>query len=85
MNDRTKIFEAKMNRAEELRRVILEVHSLLKEKGYNPVAQIAGYILTGDPTYITAHGNARIEMSKLDRDEILEAMVRWYLSDADKR
>ncbi len=51
----------------------------MKEKGYNPVNQIVGYILSGDPTYITSHRNARIMIRKLERDELLEELVKDYL------
>ena len=53
----------------------------LKEKGYNPVSQIVGYILSEDPTYITTHHNARSLIRRIDRDELLQAMVKSYLND----
>ena len=53
----------------------------LKEKGYNPISQIVGYILSEDPTYITTHNNARSLIRKIDRDELLKAMVRTYLGE----
>ncbi len=59
--------------------VIQQVYDALKEKGYNPVNQIVGYILSGDPTYITSYKNARTIMSKLERDELLEEFVNYYL------
>lgn len=61
--------------------VIEQVYYALKEKGYNPVNQIVGYILSGDPTYITSYKNARTIMSKLDRDELLEEFVNYYLEN----
>ena len=61
------------------RQVLFTVHSALKEKGYNPVNQIVGYILSGDPTYITSHLNARSLICKLERDELLEELVTFYL------
>lgn len=61
--------------------VFKEVHSALSEKGYNPVNQFVGYILSGDPTYITSHRNARILISKLERDELLEELVTFYLDN----
>ena len=61
--------------------IIVEVCDALLEKGYNPVNQIVGYILSGDPTYITSHRNARTIMSKLDRDELLEEFVNYYLAN----
>lgn len=60
--------------------VLLQVYSALKEKGYNPVNQIVGYILSGDPTYITSHKNARSLITKLERDELLEELVCFYLN-----
>ena len=61
---------------------ILEiVYQALREKGYNPVSQIVGYILSEDPTYITNHNNARALIRKIDRDELLHELVRNYLSD----
>ena len=60
---------------------ILEaVYIALTEKGYNPVSQIVGYIMSGDPTYITSYNNARVLISKLERDEILEEIVKSYLA-----
>lgn len=64
----------------EVKRILLSVYSSLVEKGYNPVNQIVGYILSGDPTYITSHNNARSLIRKLDRDELLEELVKEYLN-----
>ncbi len=61
--------------------VLLCVYEALTEKGYNPVNQIVGYILSGDPTYITSHKNARSLIGKLERDELLEEMVCFYLQE----
>lgn len=61
--------------------ILNEVYSALKEKGYNPVNQIVGYILSGDPTYITGHNNARSLISKIERDELLEEIVNCYLKN----
>ena len=63
----------------EAKDILVKVYSALKEKGYNPVNQIVGYILSGDPTYITSHKNARVLISKLERDELLEEIVCFYL------
>lgn len=62
-----------------MRATLLEVYEALVEKGYNPTSQIVGYILSEDPTYITNHKNARTLITHYDRDELLEAMVRYYL------
>ena len=65
--------------------VIERVYKALKEKGYNPVNQIVGYILSGDPTYITGHNNARSLISKFERDELLEEIVASYLKNLKKK
>lgn len=59
--------------------VILRVYQALVERGYNPVNQIVGYIMSGDPTYITSHNNARSLIMKVERDEILEELMRNYV------
>ena len=63
----------------EAKRILMSVSNALREKGYNPVNQIVGYILSGDPTYITSHQNARVLVRKLERDELLEELVKDYL------
>lgn len=65
----------------EAKEILREVYFALKEKGYNPVNQIVGYLLSGDPTYITSHKNARVLIGKLERDELLEEMVTFYLEN----
>ncbi len=65
---------------ENMRRILRTVFDALQEKGYNPVNQIVGYLLTEDPTYITNHNNARSMICKLDRDELLQELVRSYLA-----
>ena len=64
---------------ENMRRTLRSVFDALNEKGYNPINQIVGYLLTEDPTYITNYNNARSMICKLDRDELLQALVRCYL------
>lgn len=61
--------------------IITNVYQSLKEKGYNPINQLVGYLLSGDPAYITSHNNARGLIRKLDRDELLEELVRAYVKD----
>lgn len=61
--------------------ILSEVYNSLTEKGYNPTNQIVGYILSGDPTYITSHKNARTLISKVERDELLEEIVNFYLDN----
>ena len=63
------------------RELILTVYSALKEKGYNPISQIVGYIMSGDPSYITAHNGARTLIQRLETDEILEELVEFYVSE----
>ena len=65
----------------EMTRTLTTVFHALREKGYNPINQIVGYILSEDPTYITNYNNARSLICKLDRDELLQELVRHYLSD----
>ncbi len=62
-----------------MKRTLQTVYEALNEKGYNSISQIVGYILSEDPTYITTHNNARSLVRKLDRDELLQAMVKTYL------
>ena len=64
---------------ENMRRILRSVYEALTEKGYNPINQIVGYILSEDPTYITNHNNARSLIRKLDRDELLQELVKHYL------
>ena len=61
------------------REILMDVYMALQEKGYNPINQIVGYIMSGDPTYITSHNGARNKIRKLERDEILEELVTCYL------
>ena len=65
---------------QEVRKIMLEVYNALKEKGYNPINQIVGYILSEDPTYITTHNNARNLIRRIDRDTLLQMLVKYYLT-----
>ena len=78
----TQKFDA-FNRAanHEAKEILETVYAALDKKGYNPLTQIVGYILSGDPTYITSHDNARSIISRLERDELLEELVRDFLRD----
>lgn len=69
------------SREEYIKNIIMEVYSALSEKGYNPISQMVGYILSGDPTYITGHNNARALIMKVERDEVLEALVKYYVDN----
>lgn len=80
-NDPTIQFRQFSDRDEEMKAILTLVYDALREKGYNPINQIVGYILSEDPTYITTHNNARNVICKVDRDELLRAMVRGYLSE----
>ena len=64
----------------EIEAIICRVHEALVEKGYDPISQLVGYIMSGDPTYITGHKGARSLITKVERDEILEVVFRKYLS-----
>ena len=68
-------------READMKRILLTVYDALKEKGYNPISQIVGYLLSEDPTYIMTHNNARSLIRRVDRDELLKAMVRSYLGE----
>ena len=68
---------------ENMRRILRSVYEALTEKGYNPINQIVGYLLTEDPTYITNYNNARSILCKIDRDELMQVLVREYLFDAE--
>ncbi len=81
MLDKTMTFSIHDDKDQEMKKVLITVYNALKEKGYNPINQIVGYILSEDPTYITTHNNARSLVRKVDRDELLRAMVRTYLND----
>ncbi len=75
----TMTFSLTDDKNDEMSNIMRDVYAALKEKGYDPVNQIVGYILSEDPTYITNHKNARSLICKLDRDELLQALVKNYL------
>ena len=80
MTENTIKFTVPSDDKENMRRTLRTVFDALQEKGYNPVNQIVGYLLTEDPTYITNYNNARSLICKLDRDELLQELVRQYLA-----
>ena len=82
--DKTMQFNLDKDNDMKPREIIEYVYNALSEKGYDPVNQIIGYILSGDPTYITSHNNARSIVIKMERDELLEAMLKEYLKLDDK-
>ena len=75
----TQFFQVEVEPETGVKVILSSVFEALTEKGYNPVNQIVGYILSGDPTYITSHQNARALIRKLERDELLEELVKDYL------
>lgn len=81
MNDKTMTFSLSDEKENKLRQTLTVIYDALKEKGYNPINQIVGYILSEDPTYITTHNNARSLIRKIDRDELLQVIVKAYLND----
>ncbi len=81
MHDKTMTFSLAEERQEEIRRILTSTYDALQEKGYNPINQIVGYILSEDPTYITTHNNARSLIRKIDRDELLQVLVKSYLDE----
>ncbi len=74
------VFSINGNKDESIRVILTTVYKALEEKGYNPLNQIVGYILSEDPTYITTHNNARNLIRKIDRDDLLEALLKNYLN-----
>jgi uncharacterized protein (UPF0297 family) len=81
MLDKTMTFSLGNDREEDIRRTLTLVYDALKEKGYNPISQIVGYILSEDPTYITTHNNARSLIRRIDRDELLQVLLKSYLGE----
>ena len=78
-NDKTRTFSISQLKELETKQTLTQVYNALVEKGYNPINQIVGYILSEDPTYITSYNNARGLIRKLDRDELLKILVASYL------
>ncbi len=76
----TQKFQFGASREDYIKTIIMSVYAALEEKGYHPVSQMVGYILSGDPTYITSHNNARALIRKVERDELLEVLVKNYVS-----
>ena len=81
MLDKTMTFSLGDDKEQEMKVILTSVYDALREKGYNPINQIVGYLLSEDPTYITTHNTARSLIRKLDRDELLRALVRSYLNN----
>ena len=81
MTDKTMTFKIGDKREEKMKEILTQVFEKKKKKGYNPINQIVGYILSEDPTYITTHNNARSLIRKIDRDELLAELVKSYLNN----
>lgn len=79
MTDETVSFHVEKEKNSKTKEILKEVYKALEEKGYNPINQIVGYILSGDPTYITSHNDARNKIRTIERDELLEKMVKKYI------
>ncbi len=75
----TKYFKITPEPVNSVSEVLEEVYLALKEKGYNPITQIVGYIMSGDPTFITSHKNARSLIMKVERDELVEEVIRYFI------
>ncbi len=80
-DDRTMTFSLGNDRELDLKNILTTVYDALLEKGYNPISQIAGYIISGDPTYITTHNGARSLIKQIDRYEVLQILIKFYLSN----
>ncbi len=79
--EETMRFDVEKEQNARAKEILKEVYDALKEKGYNPINQIVGYILSGDPTYITSHKGARNLIRQIERDELLEKMVKEYIDE----
>ncbi len=81
VSNNTQYFKTIQEPALEVGQVLEHVYQALTEKGYNPVNQIVGYIMSGDPTYITSHNNARVMIMKVERDELIEEALQYYINN----
>lgn len=81
MHDQTMTFSVKDDKEREMKKTLMIIYDALREKGYNPINQIVGYILSEDPTYITTYNNARSLIRHIDRDELLQALVKSYIQN----
>ena len=79
MDDFTRKFDAAQDKDEQIHFILTSVYEALKEKGYDPINQIVGYILSEDPPYITTYKNARAIIRRIDRDDLLQALVRDFV------
>lgn len=83
--ENTVFYQVKQEDDNKARKILLNVYEALKEKGYNPLHQLVGYLISGDPAYITNHKNARSLIRQVERDELLEELVGAYLRQADEQ
>jgi uncharacterized protein (UPF0297 family) len=79
MDDKTMVFDVNKTQQKTTREILKSVYAALEEKGYNGIDQMVGYILSGDPSYITSHNNARLMIGRIDRDDLLEEILKEYL------
>lgn len=77
--DKTMFFKVEKNKELDTKQILKDVYEALVEKGYNPINQMVGYILSGDPTYITSYNDARNKIRLIERDELLEKLVKYYI------
>ena len=82
MYDKTMTFSVNDEKEIEMKKTLMLVYDALTKKGYNPVNQIVGYIMSGDPTYITSHNNARSLIMKVERDELVEEVLKTYIENS---
>jgi len=78
-DDNTHLFNKQIENPVSVEEILEQVYLALKEKGYDPVNQMVGYIMSGDPTYITSHNNARSLIMKVERDELVEEVIRYFI------
>lgn len=83
MDNHTQAFNNQKLKAQETRSILTSVYEALEEKGYNPINQLVGYFISGDPTYITSNKDARNIIKRVDRDEILEVMLKFFMEHKD--
>ena len=83
--DKTMNFKLERDQDIDAQEILKQVYQALVEKGYNPINQLVGYILYGDPTYITSHNDARNKIRSIERDELLEKLVKYYIGIEDEK
>lgn len=81
MNNHTQRFNNQDLKSQATREILNKVYEALVDKGYNPINQLVGYLISGDPTYITSHNDARIIIKQVDRDEVLEVLLKNFLEE----